>query len=416
MTVILTKVDGQELITVSSYLDINNDDVITSELQEVITYATTKKWGLLIGMDSNCHSVLYGLETNQRGEKLEKFVAETGLVVENVGKDPTYESRGNSTRIDITLSKNMRVDIINWKVDREYNASDHNTITYELGREQIQLHKSWKWHKADWQAFSEKLMTYKSTLPSNIKDKDCEKELKHMYDCIRGAMKKAIPKSKATVVDKNYPWWNNKLKQQRALVSKLYKKQLNAPSEANVNRYKVKHREYKNMCEKARKESWRKLQQSINSIQDMNTFHKVVEANNKLTLGTLVREDGSYTDPGKETIANLLSKHFPDSQPLKPTIYSGTTVLREHIKKWDPDWITKEKLSEILKGFKSKKSPGTDELSPLVLKNFPPEFLTHLVFLYKCLIKLNFTPTKWKESKMVFIPKAGKETYKVFKS
>ena len=39
-----------------------------------------------------------------------------------------------------------------------------------------------------------------------------------------------------------------------------------------------------------------------------------------------------------------------------------------------------------------------------------------MIFLNKCLLKLNFTPTKWKESKMVFIPKAGKDNYKAFKS
>ena len=38
------------------------------------------------------------IETNSRGEKLEEFLADTGLEVENVGKEPMYESRGNSTR------------------------------------------------------------------------------------------------------------------------------------------------------------------------------------------------------------------------------------------------------------------------------------------------------------------------------
>ena len=133
LAVIHTKIENQETLVVSSYLDINNDEVITKELEEMLAFATRKGWAVLMGMDSNCHSVIYGLETNSRGEKLEEFLAETGLEVENVGKDPTYESRGNRTRIDITLTKGSRFDVLDWEVDRRYNASDHNTIKFRIG-------------------------------------------------------------------------------------------------------------------------------------------------------------------------------------------------------------------------------------------------------------------------------------------
>ena len=44
---------------------------------------------------------------------------------------------------------------------------------------------------------------YKSVLPKVIEDKDCERELDNMYGCINKALKKADPKSKATIVDRN---------------------------------------------------------------------------------------------------------------------------------------------------------------------------------------------------------------------
>ena len=61
------------------------------------------------------------------------------------------------------------------------------------------------------------------------------------------------------------------------------------------------------MCKKARLNSWSKLQQGIHSVQDMNNFRKIIETNNKLTLGTPIKETGSYTDPGEETISYLIS-------------------------------------------------------------------------------------------------------------
>ena len=44
----------------------------------------------------------------------------------------------------------------------------------------------------------------------------------------------------------------------------------------------------------------------------MNNFRKIIETGNKISLGTLVKEDGTITDPGDDTVKYLLSKHFPD--------------------------------------------------------------------------------------------------------
>ena len=176
-------------------------------------------------------------------------------------------------------------------------------------------------------------------MPKRIKDEDWEKELEHVYRYINLAMKKAIPKSKAVIVDRNNPWWNAKLKKRRNKVSKLYQKQSKVPTEMNINNYKSDHRLYKAACEKARVASWSKLQQ--HSIQDMNNFRKIIETGNKFTLGTLEKDDGTITDPGEDTVKHLLAKHFPDGQPIKATVYSKNTVRLDDINNWEPDWITK---------------------------------------------------------------------------
>ena len=43
---------------------------------------------------------------------------------------PTYKGRANSTRIDITLTKDLRYDIWDWLVDRNYNTSDHSLLIW----------------------------------------------------------------------------------------------------------------------------------------------------------------------------------------------------------------------------------------------------------------------------------------------
>ena len=62
-------------------------------------------------------------------------------------------------------------------------------------------------------------------------------------------------------------------------------------------------------------------------------------------------------------------------------------------------------------GFKDKKTPGPDDMKPIIFKHFPDNIIDYLQTIYKAVIKLHFTPTIWKDSKVIFIPKPGKSDY-----
>ena len=151
-------------------------------------------------------------------------------------------------------------------------------------------------------------------------------------------------------------------------------------------------------------------------MEAANTFRKIVEGSTRHTLGTLEKPDGTITKPGSDTLEYLLTQHFPSATPVKPTIYSNKKVTRTEIMNYKPDWITPERVKKALLGFQSKKSPGTDGLKPIIFKHLPDDIFQFITSLYKALVLLEFTPTKWKECKMIFIPKPGKPSYKVAKS
>ena len=48
------------------------------------------------------------------------------------------------------------------------------------------------------------------------------------------------------------------------------------------------------------------------------------------------------------------------------------------------------------------------EIHPLILQQLPAETLAYITKLYKMCVLLGYTPTIWKECKIVFIPKPGK--------
>ena len=79
--------------------------------------------------DTNCHSELFGPDTNKRGEKLDEFIFEYGLKVENIGMIPTFENARSASCIDATLTMG-NIGVREWRVSQDFNGSDHRMITF----------------------------------------------------------------------------------------------------------------------------------------------------------------------------------------------------------------------------------------------------------------------------------------------
>ena len=155
--VAIVKIQGKQTLLASIYLDIKLP-VNQSWMKNLTVMAEQKKLPILIAMDSNAHSDLFGPTTNTRGEHLEDFILTHGLIVENVGLAPTFElMRGDkyiATHIDVTLSRDLEFSLDNWAVDRSYNGSDHNTIRFVATNPERLKRKIRPWNKADWSTFT----------------------------------------------------------------------------------------------------------------------------------------------------------------------------------------------------------------------------------------------------------------------
>ena len=75
--------NGKTTFYVSAYWDINYYD-IPKTLVEFMDYQVGKNNNIIIGMNSNAHSDVWGCDNaNVRGEKLELFIANYGLSIVN---------------------------------------------------------------------------------------------------------------------------------------------------------------------------------------------------------------------------------------------------------------------------------------------------------------------------------------------
>ena len=110
MTAIVVNINNRETLILSAYLD-SKLKVVQPWLTAAMSFASHRVYAIIIGVDSNCHSELFGLETNKRGKNIEDFIAQHNLRVENQGKTPTFEAAIGSSIIDITLTYRLSVSI-----------------------------------------------------------------------------------------------------------------------------------------------------------------------------------------------------------------------------------------------------------------------------------------------------------------
>ena len=419
-TVAVVKIHGTHTLLASIYLDIKKP-VVPQWLEQLVDIADRKKMPMILGIDSNAHSTFFGPDSNARGDELEDFILKHGMKVVNTGDDPTFEiRRGNNliqTHIDVTLTRDVRHEVNNWRVDRSYNGSDHNTIRFEITTNPSPKTTIRPWSKADWATFSDYLKRADYRVPQAMSMKKLDKLISRIYKVLREALDRACPEITIQQTVHKGNWATDKHAKEKSKVSALYAQAKKHPTDTNWQAYKQADKAFKNMCKKDRNKAWRHFKETLQTEKDMASLARLAQREEKRNINVLTKQDGSSTSPGEETIDLLTETHFPAATALRHVSYNNRrNCLTQALEDKYNDWITAQKITQALAGFEKKKSPGPDGLKPLIFEHLPKEFITVLEVAYKSAIHLAYTPKLWKKTKVIFISKPGKESYDKAKS
>ena len=413
--VALLKINHKPTILASIYMDITKP-MQPAWLDGHVNMAEDKGFGLLVAMDSNAHSSLFGPTNNARGDQLEDFIMHHGLSVENTGNTPTFETRRGAcmieTFIDVTLSRDVPGLVSRWTVDRGYNASDHNTIRFSIEsvpRKKTQIRP---WSKADWPLFSKHLANANYRIPEGISMKKLDRLLQRLYDLIEEGLDKACPKVYISGKIHTGHWATEEHAQKKSEVAALYKKARLSGTNLDWETYKQADKKFKRLCKKDKNKAWRLYKETIQTTKETANLVKLAQRNDRADIQTLKKADGSSTTPGQDTVDLLRTTHFPAASGTRHVTYNNRRNLpSEDIGKKYCDWISEDLVQRALLGFEKKKSPGPDDIKPLLFEHLPHQFISTLTFIYKSCIHLGYTPKLWKQTTVIFISKPGKEDY-----
>ena len=361
------KLHGKQTLIISLYCDIKLP-VASDHLLSLLRMAERRKFAVILVMDSNCHSVLFGPDGNKRGEDLEDLILDHGLQVENIGNVPTYETRRGDrliqTHIDLTLSRDLGSPVSDWKVDRSYNASDHNSISFTIPPSTEQVIKQIRpWGSAKWDNFKRCLDDFKYFEPAAVSMKKLDKMVSSLYTAIEQALNQACPKIDVDPCVSNNKWSTEKHVAGKNRVSRLYAIAKKTGSERDWVTYREADRQFKRLCHKDRNRAWRRYKESIQTEKETASLARLAQRIERREVGVLKNTEGT-TLPGKETIDFLTKTHFPASTPSHKITYNNRrNASTSDIKSKYTDWITPDLIRQSLAGFEKKKSPGPDAVS-----------------------------------------------------
>ena len=273
----LIKCGNKQTAIISAYMDIKSSP-ISEQLENAIGYCKNKGYSILLTVDTNSHSKLWGNETNNRGRKWEEFIEKEQFLIHNQGKIPTFESKNGKSIIDVTLSYRLSNSLENWRVLRSYNGTDHNTIHYSLKDLAIDIPAHRLYHKANWDKFTQLLRDSHINIPSEMTECKLDKMVNKLNYILNKALDNSCPVAKARSIDPNNPWWTSQLKEMRHKVTKTYDKYKNDRKNESLEKlYKKQHREYKKVKRKAKK-TYENIQNE--TVSDEEAMAKKIKKHN----------------------------------------------------------------------------------------------------------------------------------------
>ena len=408
LTACTFKYKGDYIYLVSAYLS----NLITPDenayFSKLVAKINSRRKPAIFACDSNAHSTLWCCdENNARGDELETVIARANLTIHNIGDTPTFACSRGSSIIDITLTNAFfPYSIQDWHVDLSDSFSDHRYILFGLpGRGEKTFQRNIR--KTDWQIFEDNLpdidlSAYEDRVlpfPNEI-----DKIWSEINSNIKTAFDKACP-LKVASQKISVPWWSDELEELRNKSNKLL-----GELGHHAEEYKVARNIFNAELRRSKTENW---QTFCTNAQDGRSISKVVRSlrdNNYNEIDIIKDQEGIFTSNPNETLKCLLNTHFPESS----TTHCNRSYKR-NARPADMELInnmfdeTTVKLA--IDSFSPYKAPGKDEIYPITLQNLPKNYIKALTFLFKSSLYRAYVPANWREMKVVFIPKAGKNAY-----
>ena len=142
----------------------------------------------------------------------------------------------------------------------------------------------------------------------------------------------------------------------------------------------------------------------------MSKVNKIMKRLNEsqMELGLVRHDDGTLASNKQESLEWMLEEHFPNSTKIDNWTDSKTPDHLRHIKIKSYPWLTRDRFRLGVQEFKNDKAPGPDEFRAEILRVLDNKTVDYLLDLFTVSIQLNYVPSDWRRTKVLFPSKPNK--------
>ncbi len=363
----------------------------------------------IIGGDFNCRSShVVGSGSNDRGAQFDALVASAGLFVHNNSNFHTWErfreGRLLTDTLDYTLSTSPS-NIQDWMVLDTDSLSDHRYITYRIEEEDFPAMASNS--RLDGKRLSELLQGVEiQAMEAGAEAAEIDLYIEDLTTQLQALIQTAnVPTHHLPPTGQ---WWTEDLQRLRDLVrlSGYRRRRTREPIRKAV--FAAIHaqlqRGYRIAIRRCKEDGWRRFCSSSDPWG--RVYRSVVQKRQKSTfeISQLRRTDGTRTETAEETAELLLDSKFPPADTGLPAWPNDVNM------DLPPECnVSSDIISEIVRGLDNRKAPGPDSIPNKALKILHLEHPSILPGLFSNCLKSGYFPRSWKQGRVVFIPKDGKD-------
>lgn len=380
---------------------------------------------VLVGGDFNAWSPLWGSRaTNSRGEVLVDWATELGLVVRNVGTEPTCVKHNGTSIVDVTwTSPAMARRVREWRVlTATETLSDHAYVSMRIddrhagtggARSTGNNRCRWSLRRMDPEALTEALRTAMWARGSRGEE-DAETAARRMSRMLKAASDASMPRVRKTDGGKKSSayWWTEEIARARRTANaarrtflRARRRQRGQPDTAETVALRGTYAEAKSALrteiKKAKKAAWDELLRTVEGDPWGRPYRTV--------MGRL----RPYTRPATESMTRreltaTLNELFPAAEPTANAEDEGRAAERE-ASDWTPEnEVTVREMSDAIARMKRKRTaPGPDGIHGGMLAAAMPILEPAIRDLMNKCLREGVFPGKWKEAHLVLIPKPG---------
>ncbi|KAJ8975986.1 hypothetical protein NQ317_016232 [Molorchus minor] len=356
---------------------------------------------LVVAGDFNAKALEWGsATTDPRGRYVLEMAARLGLAVANVGNTSTFRRLGNAQTIpDITLvTDGLAGDITGWRVIEDYTGSDHQYITFSVGREVQQPVRDrrqtvgWNANKMKEQDLSRVIGEGKEAV---LRAHTSAAIVDGTMQLIQRACDQSMPRKRPPHGRKKAVyWWTEEiadLRRQclrlRRVATRARRRNEEMAAEAHEE-FRLARRNLKQTIHRSKKAKWEELRQSVDT-DPWGLGYKIV-----------MRKLGSYS-PRPSMDANQMG-HIVDT--LFPSFPERVEQAEQEMPEEIPPF-TEEELEQAVASLQGGKAPGPDGVPAEALKAIVRSHPDMLLHLYNSCLTEGVFPRIWKVQRLVLINK-----------